>query len=184
MKKINLLPKTKQREFRYELLYKSIRMFVIVSMSTFALVFVGQLITKLVLEHRLSTLGADIEQAKLSANKSENAKLKEQIKLLNAQIADFKTLSDRVPHWSKVLEAFVKLVPSGVKINTFAADIQRKRVDINGIAQARSDALDLHKNISAATNEFLDINYPFENLVKERYTNFRYTFTIKESLLK
>ena len=110
--------------------------------------------------------------------------MKNQIKLVNTQIADFKNLADAAPHWSHVLRALSGDVPDGVQVVTFTADLSKKQITINGTSKTREAIILLYNNISADAKNFSNIDYPLENVAKPVNAPFHFTFTIADSLLK
>jgi hypothetical protein len=125
-----------------------------------------------------------IAESKILTNKEENTKLKEKIVSYNGEIADFKSLNEQTPHWSKVVEAFSKDIPPGVKVSQATFDVSKKKVDINGFAPTRDLVLQLHSNISEDKKSFFNVDYPLENVARPTNVKFHFTFYIQDSLLK
>src|SRR5438105_2388829 len=128
MRQINLLPKPKQVELRYEAVFRSLVSFVKVAVLTFILVFAAQFLIKLNLTQSRSSLEGKIEDIKKVSNKQENAQLKTRITALNNEITDYKNLGDTTPAWSRVMTALVKDVPDGVKISQAQGDAHLKEL--------------------------------------------------------
>jgi len=183
MKVINLLPKVKQQELRYEELFHSIG----VASGLFVAILIAALVMQLglsaYLTHVKSTTEKSTERIKQAIDKQDNNEVKAKIKLINAQMTDFKSLVDSTPAWSRVLLALAKQVPEGVKINNFAADIATKKITINGQSPTREQVIALYNNISQAHEDFRDIDYPLENVAKPVDVNFHFTFFIQDPLL-
>jgi hypothetical protein len=184
MREINLLPKPKQQELRYEVLLNSLYKVIGISVVSFVLVFSVKLGTKLYLGSELASIQNQSEQLKGLVDKQDNAAIKNQIGQVNNEIADFSNLSAATPKWSKVLKAFAVLPPSGVKINSFVLDFGKKTVNINGTSPTRELVIQTYYNILRDSKEFYDIDYPLENIAKPKDINFHFTFFVRDDLLK
>lgn len=183
MKRINLLPKLKQRELEYERTLYGITVAVIIATAILLLGILVQVGVWSYLNRKVSVSETEIESLKKLANKTENAEVKDQIKQVNSQIIDFTNLSGKTPEWSAVLSAFVKNVPEGVKITRFEADIATREIDIGGFSPSRDLVIDLYNNINADKDHFKDINYPLENVTQPTNVRFIFTFSIADGLL-
>jgi len=183
MKIINLLPKDKQRELYFEIIFRSLVIFVEISMVTFALVFVGQVATKIYIQRQHRVLDAEIEQLKSQSNREENAALKKRIGVINNEITDFKTLADTTPTWSKIMRAFAAQMPEGLTVSSFQGDLPKKRIDIRGVGPTREAIIELYNHISQDKDEFYDIDYPLENVQRPNNVPFHFTFYVKDKLL-
>jgi hypothetical protein len=184
MKIINLLPKIKQQALRNEITFRNVLIVFWISLFSFALVFAVQFALKVYLEQKSRVVSSEITRLKLLVSKEENAKVKEQIRVINNYISDYKTLADSVPKWSQVIEAFVVLPPEGVSINSFQVDLNRKIVNIGGFSPTRELVIDLYNNIKADEKHFSNVDYPLENVVRAKDIAFHFTFNIKDDLLK
>ncbi len=183
MKRMNLLPKLKQRELEYERTLYSLTVAVVIAT---VILFIGVLVQFGVwtyLNNKIKASDAEIQELKNEANKSENATVKEEIKKVNAQIQDFTNLTAKTPQWSVVLAAFVKNVPNGVKITQFDADSVKKEVTISGYSPTRDLVIDLYNNINADKEHFKNINYPLENVTQPTNVRFYFTFSIADGVL-
>lgn len=184
MKTINLLPKARQSEVRLEDRYHIIMIFFGISMITLVLTLVSIGATHVYLASQSSNIDSEIENLRASVNKQENSEIKAKIGVINNQIKDFRDLTETTPNWSKVLLAFGRLVPQGVSIKNLNADLEKRRIDINGLADKRELVDELYNNIKGDTDNFMDINYPLENVAKPTDVSFRFTFTVKPEALK
>ena len=183
MKIINLLPKQKQQELRYDELYHSIGVAAVLAVAILLLVLVLQLGMSVYLSHIRGTTEKNIERIKQAIDKQENNEIKNRIKLINAQMTDFKSFVDSAPTWSRVLLAVSKQVPEGVKINTFAADAATKKITINGQSPTRESVITLYNNINQDHEDFRDVDYPLENVARPTEVNFHFTFFMQDKLL-
>jgi hypothetical protein len=184
MKIINLLPRDRQQELRYEKMYRSMVRFAELSAITFVVVFALQFMTRLYLGQQARVLNTEIEQAQRSSNKQENATLKQRIKTINTEIGDYNLLAMGTPAWSRVLAAFAAQMPEGMTLDTFKADLVKKKIDVHGISPSRELVIQLYNNISRDDKEFFNIDYPLENVQRATEVPFHFTFFIKDELLK
>lgn len=184
MKTINLLPKLRQQELSYIAMLRAIWIIVGLSLATFALVFAAQLVAKFYLISQAEGLKKQIADLQAQVKKTENTRVKAQVKVANDLVSDFKNLADASPKWSKIIKAFVQLPPDGVKIGTFTVDPLRKMITINGFSPTRALVIQLYNNILADAKNFYDIDYPLENVAKPQDISFHFTFFIKDELLK
>ncbi len=184
MKLINLLPKIRQNELRYEAVYHSLISIFIFSLFSFALVFIIQFATKFYLEIKASSLSDQIAQLKNQVNKQENADVKKQVQAINDIITDFNKLSTTSPKWSRVIKAFAVLPPEEIEIKTFMIDVTKKTISINGLSPTRELVIQLYNNILKDETNFYNIDYPLENVAKPTEINFHFTFFIRDSLLQ
>jgi hypothetical protein len=154
------------------------------TIASFAVVFAAQFSTKLYLEIQAQSIKSQIVQLQGQVNKQENAQVKAQVKGVNDIISDYKNLADASPKWSRVIKAFVKLPPDGVKVSSFSVEAATKQVNIVGTAPTRELVIQLYNNILADTAEFSNINYPLENIASPTNVNYHFTFTVKDSLMQ
>ncbi len=183
MKLINLLPKSRQQELRYERVFHSFLVVVWFSIASFILVIGVQLAAKIYLQAEVVRVAADIQNLKSQVSKSENEQLKKKITSINNYITDFKNLST-IPKWSKALIAFSALPPEDVGITAFNLDIKTKAVRIQGFAPTREVVDEFYKNIIADTKEFTGVDYPLENVAKPKDNDLHFTFYVKEELVQ
>lgn len=184
MKVINLLPKERQKEIYLEDRFRLVVLFFGISVSTLLLTSLCLVGARMYLKNESSNISNEITQLKTAVNKQENAELKTNISKINNLILDFRTLSEATPAWSKVLLAFGRLVPEGVGVTNFSADLEKKRIDISGFSKSRESVIELYNNVKADTKNFKDINYPLENVAKPTDVAFKFTFFIQPETLK
>lgn len=182
MKIINLLPKIRQEELRYERMFESMLIVLWLTVASFVFVIGAQLVVKIYLERASSNVASDIQNLKNQVSKGENEQLKKRIAVINNYIADYKNLS-YVPKWSKALESFAKLPPEEVGINTLNLDLKTKSVRIQGFAPKRENVIELYNNIKNS-KDFKDIDYPLQNVAKPVENDFHFNFYISDELIK
>ncbi|MCL5666536.1 MAG: hypothetical protein M1383_02090 [Patescibacteria group bacterium] len=183
-KTINLLPKSRQQELKYELVLHGLVMAIYLSIASFALVFLVQGAARLYLLQQDKVVQAEIEQLKKEENKGAYAGVKAQIQTLNNVITDYKNLAENSPKWSQVLKAFAPLPPPGIKINTMVINVSKKTITITGTSLTRELVIRLYDIIRQHDGEFYNIDYPLENVVKPANITFHFTFNIRDSLIK
>jgi len=184
MKIINLLPKDKQRELRYEALFHSLFAAAVAGLASLLLVAVLETGLGVYLSRQQTAVAAQIEQTKRLSNKEENSQLKAVIDGINLQMKDYQDLSNTSPSWSKALHYFAADVPPQVKITTFTADSVKKEINISGYAPAREQVIELYNTINDDKGHFRDINYPLENVARATDVDFHFTFYAQDSVLK
>lgn len=184
MRQINLLPKLRQQELRYETLLHSLWLVIGLSLASFAVVFIAQFMAKFYLELQSQLVKAQIAQLQIQVNKQENATVKAKVKAVNDLISDYKNLADSSPKWSKVIKAFAPLPPSGVLVSNLVVDATQKSVTITGFSPTRQLVIQLYNNILDDPADFYKVNYPLENIAEPTNINFHFTFYIQAKLLK
>lgn len=184
MKTINLLPKERQQELKYEAIYHSLLTVLWISVLSFAVVFGTQYFTTVLLQYQQRSISTDIVRLTADVNKQDNSGVRQKITAINNLVGDFLSLSGSNPHWSQLLKAFTPLVPDGVHVLTFTVDTKTDQVNITGFAPTRQQVILLHDNIAADTAHFTNIDYPLENVSKEANINFHYTFTVNKEVLQ
>jgi Tfp pilus assembly protein PilN len=183
MKIINLLPKPKQQELRYESVYHSVLVAIVIAVGILLFAVVVQVLAWAYMQREQVTVVQRIEQIKQVADKEENTALKAKILALNNEMQDFKDLSASAGQWSDVLSAFAKQIPEGVKINQFQADEKTGKITINGQSPTREAVIELYNNISRDGEHFKDIDYPLENVAKPTDVAFHFTFIVQDKFL-
>jgi Tfp pilus assembly protein PilN len=148
------------------------------------LVAVGQFGTWSYLKADEASLAKEIEKIKAVSNKDENAALKAQIREINGQITDFRSLIDGAPTWSKAVRQIAAHVPPEVRISTIVSDTKTKKLEVRGFSPTRELVLEFYYNIKDDTDNFASINYPLENVSRPTDVSFLFTIELKESLLK
>jgi len=184
MKQINLLPKLRQQELRYESVLYSLFVAIWISAISFGLVFGTQIFTKFYLQRQAGVIKADIERLRQQVNKQDNAKTRAEIKVINDTITDYKNLASAAPKWSKVLTAFSLLPPPEITISSFNVDAGKKLINITGFSPSREKVLELYNKILNDNENFYNVDYPLENLVKPTDISFHFSFFVKDELLK
>jgi len=184
MKTINLLPKARQEELRFETILRSLWAFLTLTLASFALVFLAQFGAGFYLQFQAKAVKSSVADLQLQVNKQQNTDIKSQITAVNNLISDYNNLANNSPKWSKVIKAFAPLPPSGLKINTFNIDPVNKTVAITGLSPARDLVIQLYNNILQDRADFSNIDYPLENVVSPVNVNFHFTFSIQNKLLQ
>ena len=183
MKIINLLPKEEQLQIRQEQMFFNVRRIIIISFLSYILVAAILIGARFYMQQSLGSLDNEIKQQQNIISKQDNTVLKNSITLDNQIVQDYNNVSALNPTWSKVLEEFVKLVPSGVEVQTFNASSSDGQIQISGISSTRDAVLRLRANI-LYDPMFTNINLPLENLQQAANLNYHYDFFVKSNLLQ
>ena len=183
MRRMNLLPKERQSELRFEQLFHSVTVALGLGVAVLLLGILVQLGVWTYFDRTQVSTVREIEELKQATDKTENAELKKQIRVVNNQMADFVNLMTKTPQWSVVLDAFAAQVPAGVSIAKFDADLETKKVDISGFSPTREQVIELYNNINADKDHFKDIDYPLENVASPKNVQFKFSFFVQDDLL-
>ncbi len=183
IKRLNLLPKAKQEELHYEQLFHSVSVALSLAVAILLAGIVAQLLVWTYFDRTQVGMAHEIEALKEATDKTENAELKKQIRVVNNQVDDFANLLTKTPQWSVVLDAFAAQVPSGMLINRFDADTAKLKVDIAGFSPTREQVIELYNNINADKVNFKDIDYPLENVASPLNVQFKFTFFVQDGVL-
>jgi Tfp pilus assembly protein PilN len=183
MKEINILPKLRQKELAYEALFFGLVRLVEVAALTFVFVLLGQLIVWSYMRATEVSLQNKITKIAQITNKEDNAKLKAQIREINGQITDYKSLLDYNPTWSKVVKQLTADLPSGVKIINVTGDSKLKKIEVRGYSPTRELVIDFYNQVQNDKSNFKSINYPLENVSKPTDVTFSFIIQLEDSLL-
>ena len=182
MKTINLLPKFRQQELRYESLFGSLWIVFCLSAASFMVVFVFQFAAKFYLEAKAKNITQEISSLQTQVSAQQDSAIKTQVQDANNTILDFKNLAAAAPKWSKVLIAFAPLPPPGIQINSFVIDPMSKSISIAGFSPTRELVIQLYNNILADNKEFYNIDYPLDNVSKPTDVDFHFIFYMRDQL--
>lgn len=182
MKTINLLPKFKQEELRYYITLQGLWAIVTLSLISFALVFLAQIGTKLYLEQQAGSIKDQITLLQGQVNQQKNSDVKNQVTTINNLIADYKMLEIDSPKWSKVIKAFTKIPPKGLRVSNFSINPQQKSISIYGISPTRDLVIQLYNNILQDNSDFYNVDYPLENIVSPTNVSYHFTFYFQNKL--
>ncbi len=183
MKRINLLPKSQQREVSLLLFSKKLESFWVWVFMSLLLFFVLSYITKSLLVIQGEQIDAQIGLDKEVLKSADNEVLREQVSELNSEIKSIQNLNAQHYHWSVALKELGNLLPSDVQVSLLSFDRTTGKVEIQGKAGKRDSVLkfwsDIHKSVY-----FQDINFPLGNLDSASDTDFSFIFYVKPEALK
>jgi len=182
MKTINLLPKPRQTELRYEATLRSVLVIAALTLLSYAVVFLVQFGLKFYLQLQAGSVTAQITALQAEVKNQANADVKTKVKAANDLVTDYINLSNASPNWSRIIKAFAPLPPQGVKINSLNFIPSKKAVVINGTSPTRELVIQLYNNILQDTNDFYGIDYPLENVAQPTENVFHFTFFVKDKL--
>lgn len=183
MRRINLLPQSKQTELYYEDLYVGVTVAAILGVAALLLGVLAQVGVLVYLQRKEVSVIAQVADLQQQLDRSENAMLKQEIRQMNTVMADFESLATNSPRWSGVLKTFARLVPNGVLVSTLTADTATGEIVIAGYAPTREQVIELYNNINADKQNFKDINYPLENVARPTDVQFNFKFYIQDGVL-
>lgn len=184
MKTINLLPKNRQKELFYEKVLSKILLVIWMTVFSFLIVVGIQLYSKFYMQSKLGAVKQEIEQLKIQVSKKENSETKDKLKALNALTADYKNLIASSPKWSKVIEAFAKLPPAGIRVSTFVVNNSSKVVTVSGFSPSRDSVIEFYEAILGDSENFYNVDYPLQHIIRAKDVSFSFSFNVKEDLLK
>jgi type II secretory pathway pseudopilin PulG len=182
MKTINLLPKPRQRELRFDSVLHSLWVVITLSLISFVLVFLAQYGTNFYLQRQAQDIKAQVVALQDEVGKQQNTNVKNQVQTVNNLIEDYKNLAAASPKWSKVIKAFAPLPPSQLKITTFNVNSSDGLVRITGQSATRDPVIQLYNNILGDSKDFYDIDYPLENISQPTNVSFHFSFYIQKQL--
>lgn len=183
MKRINLLPKIEQREFKLELLAKQFLTFwlwVMITLVIFVLAIIASQIY-LAKQNQIIKEALIVKQQTLAS--TGTAQLKSEIVSLNSQVANIKTLSVNHYYWSKALADLGNILPADAQVDLLTLNRASGQIDIQGTAGTRESVLqfwsELHKS-----QYFKDINFPLSNLDQAVNAPFTFKFFVNTETIK
>lgn len=183
-KQINLLPKEQQKELVLRTWFRTLMRVYAFAIASFVLVAVLFFGAAWYLTFEEKGLRAEAGQLQALAATDEATQIKREVRAVNGYVDDYSTLLAAAPKWSHVLREFTKLVPSGVQVQSFTVDANRKQVTIQGFGSTREQVLALYDALVAARTMFTNVDYPLENVAKPVNITFHYSFTVQDSLLQ
>lgn len=183
-KVINLLPKSRLKDLYQETIFYRLLSVVWLTVFSFTIVIGVQIYAQFQLQRELDSYQGQVDQLRQQVNKKENSELKDRIKNLNNIIGDYKNLSAGIPKLSKVLVAFAALPPEGVSINSMAIDPIKKTAVVSGFSPTRDGVIDFYNALVSDSQNFNNVDYPLQHIVKATDVPFQFTFSIQDQLLK
>lgn len=181
---INLLPKSRLKELYQETVFHRLLSIVWLTVFSFVVVIGVQIYAQFQLQKELDSYQVQVDQLRQQVNKKENSELKDRIKNLNNLIGDYKNLSAGIPKLSKVLVAFAALPPESVSINSMAIDPVKKTVVVSGFSPTREAVIAFYNALVSDSQNFDNVDYPLQHIVKATDVPFQFTFSIQDQLLK
>jgi len=177
--KINLLPAQKKQELKLRFFERKV-----VAFGAFLTTLILFLIICLAIIYlTLYLTQLQIKQSNALFNQAQE--LGEQVVELNQELSGFinqrleylaKIIEEQVT-WSPILEKLAQIVPKNTRLESL--EINNKEIKIGGYAETRDDVLLLQK-ILGQEKQFIDINSPLSNVVKQKNIDFYLSFKIKE----
>lgn len=182
MKRINLLPKTDQRDHKLYVFGKSLIAFWVWVLGSLVIIIVLVYLAKSFLNYQAVQIGSAIDSAKKTLQSSDYEIVKQQIIELNGQIAGINSISTQHYYWTNALSELSNLLAEDLHMTAFGLDRESGMVVIKGIG-SRASVLKFWEDIHKSPY-FKDINFPLANLEKATDDNFSYTFYLVPETIK
>jgi len=184
MKKINLLSKESQKTVRFLAFFRlALNVFIVTGVfwaSAVVLAFGSWFFAAGVQKQAEK----DLAMLQVQESKSDYAKLRENIQVINNTIVDANTVFAKMPKISKALAAVFAEIPEGVSLQSVNLETTKRQLNITGFSLTRGGILELHKNIVMDKAHFDKIDYPLENLSRPKNVPFHFSITLNSSLLQ
>jgi Tfp pilus assembly protein PilN len=184
MKKINLLSKESQKTVRFLAFFRlALNVFIVTGVfwaSAVVLAFGSWFFATGVQKQAEK----DLAMLQVQESKSDYAKLRENIQVINNTIVDANTVFAKMPKISKALAAVFAEIPEGVSLQSVNLETTKRQLNITGFSLTRGGILELHKNIVMDKAHFDKIDYPLENLSRPKNVPFHFSITLNSSLLQ
>lgn len=180
---INLLPEKEKKQFKLHILNRQIIVSGLFSIG--AILFLS--IFMLIIYLTLFLTQSQIKQSNVLF--SEAQELEERISQLNKELAGFinqrleylNQIEDKKIYWSEVLEQLTIITPDNVRLVLLETDKKEEnKIKIGGNAKTRDDVL-LFQKILEQEKQFIEIESPLSNFVKQKDVDFYFSFKIKNA---
>ena len=183
LKKINLLPKTEQKNLRLQFFGDQLLFFWIFVIGSLFL-FIGlTYIAKAYLTAQVAEVESKISLGKAELKSSDNELLKQKVDSLNGQISILKNLNNQHYYWSGALVELGNLLPPDITLTEVHMDRVGGKVSIKGVAGKRESVLQFWSNVYKA-QYFKGIDFPLANLDAETNDPFSFDFYINTDKVK
>lgn len=174
---LNLLSPPQKEYLRYEQLYLTIRM-VIVLVLTFTVIISGMFMAaRLMLQDNFAELLTSTTQVN-----EKSRPVDKEISELNNTLRDTKIIQDSFVKWSDVLIAITNAIPENVQISYMNLEVKSNTFNLKGLAKRRDDFLKLEDNLKQLPI-LEDVSSPTSNLLLRENVNFQITARLKSEAL-
>lgn len=184
MKKINLLSKESQKTVRFLAFFRlALNVFIVTGVfwASAVVLACGSWFFAVRVQKQAEK---DLAMLQVQESKSDYAKLRENIQVINNTIVDANTVFAKMPKISKALAAVFAEIPEGVSLQSVNLETTKRQLNITGFSLTRGGILELHKNIVMDKAHFDKIDYPLENLSRPKNVPFHFSITLNNSLLQ
>jgi Tfp pilus assembly protein PilN len=181
---LNLLPQERKEAFHWRLCAKS-EIFWGSKILGFLVIFCAPfLFINLYIQNRIAGLNDKISAFAQTEEMKQIEELGKSSQNINAALGKIDKISGERIYWTDVLTEIIKNIPSGIQIFSFEiAPVEAKgqtlaakegKFIIIGKAKTRDEVLALERNLKSSDN-FKNIEFPLENLVKRSEVEFKFT---------
>lgn len=177
MKRINLLPKTAQKEISLDIFAQKLFNFWIVVLVSFVVLFLLALGSQIFLNKKIGSTAREIVVKQAQLTSSDNQQLEQQVIALNDQIKIIEDLKVRHYYWSEALLELANLMPADLQVSILSLDRSTNKIDVIGTGGSRESVIQFWANVKKS-KYFSDINFPLTNLEKPNNAPYTYTLTI------
>jgi len=175
---INLLPIKEKKELKSYILQDNIVVvgeFLIGTILFFILFFTALWLFLYHTRDKLETTSDLFAQAQALEKRVNNLN-KELSSSINQRLEYIKQLQKEQIVWSIVLAKIAQITPRNVRFETM--EVNNDKIQIGGYAVARDDVINFQK-ILEQEPQFIEIDSPLSNFVKQKDVNFVFSFKIK-----
>jgi len=176
MIKLNLLPPEEKSKIASRL---ALRQYLV--WGTFSLVFVLIFLILIssiwwYLSIQLNSIGAISKEIEASPQTKALRELKKEIIAINKNLASFDKLEVATPHYSAPIEKLINLAPAGIRFKSIS--VSEKKIVLSGRAANREILLSF-RDVLNGSGEFLNLDAPLSNFLKQNNIDFTFSFEIK-----
>jgi len=175
---INLLPIKEKKELKSYILQDNIVVvgeFLIGTILFFILFFTALWLVLYHTRDKLETTSDLFVQAQALEKRVNNLN-KELSSSINQRLEYIKQLQKEQIVWSIVLAKIAQITPRNVRFETM--EVNNDKIQIGGYAVTRDDVINFQK-ILEQEPQFIEIDSPLSNFVKQKDVNFVFSFKIK-----
>lgn len=173
---INLLPTKEKKELKLRILERHIIIFGSFLISIILFLIICLVIIYLVLflaQSKITQSNALFGQAQ-ELEKQVNNLNKELSGFINQRLEQINQIEKEKIYWSQVLEKLAQITPKNTRLDLLEIG---EEVKIGGYAKTRDDVL-LFQKILEQEEQFIKINSPLSNFVKQKNVDFYFSFQI------
>ncbi|MBI2356203.1 MAG: PilN domain-containing protein [Candidatus Doudnabacteria bacterium] len=176
---VNLLPKSEQKEIRFELISRQLVNFWLWLVLSLVVLLILSLLAVFQLKLMARQVDGEIDKNRQALSSASNQELQKQVLLLNNEIGKINQLRESHYQWSEALIELGSIIPGDLVVDILTLDRISGKVEITGFAGDRESIIKfwsaMHKS-----QYFKNINFPLSNLEQARNAHYQFTFYINE----